>query len=133
MGWRCITKSPVGKAKLPKGHVPQYMISRAFIPPWSLVMRDRKLLDQTLLLKAAGTLVSLLERFLTKYYFARPKSRFLKTHRILNISLPWPARRQSDSGASVSSSVKGLPLAPLFAHRDDATIGAGWPFFASSL
>ena len=36
----------------------QYMISRAFIPPWSLVMRDRKLSDQTLLLKAAGTLVS---------------------------------------------------------------------------
>ena len=26
----------------------QYMISRAFIPPWSLVMRDRKLSDQTL-------------------------------------------------------------------------------------
>ena len=26
----------------------QYMISRAFIPPWSLVIRDRKLLDQTL-------------------------------------------------------------------------------------
>ena len=25
-----------------------YMISRAFIPPWSLVMRDRKLSDQTL-------------------------------------------------------------------------------------
>src|SRR6476646_8533000 len=36
----------------------QYMISRAFIPPWSLVMRDRKLSDQTLLVKAAGTLVS---------------------------------------------------------------------------
>jgi hypothetical protein len=34
-----------------------YMISRAFIPPWSLVMRDRKLSDQTLL-QAAGTLVS---------------------------------------------------------------------------
>lgn len=27
----------------------EYMISRAFIPPWSLVMRDRKLSDQTLL------------------------------------------------------------------------------------
>jgi hypothetical protein len=26
----------------------QYMISRAFIPPWSLVMRDRKLSDQAL-------------------------------------------------------------------------------------
>ena len=26
----------------------EYMISRAFIPPWSLVMRDRKLSDQTL-------------------------------------------------------------------------------------
>jgi hypothetical protein len=36
----------------------EYMISRAFIPPWSLVMRDRKLSDQTLLVKAAGTLVS---------------------------------------------------------------------------
>ena len=36
----------------------QYMISRAFIPPWSLVMRDRKLSDQTLPVKAAGTLVS---------------------------------------------------------------------------
>jgi len=36
----------------------QYMISRAFIPPWSLAMRDRKLLDQTLPEKAIGTLVS---------------------------------------------------------------------------
>jgi hypothetical protein len=36
----------------------QYMISRAFIPPWSLAMRDRKLLDQTLPGKAIGTLVS---------------------------------------------------------------------------
>jgi hypothetical protein len=35
-----------------------YMISRVFIPPWSLVMRDRKLLDQTLRVTAAGTLVS---------------------------------------------------------------------------
>ncbi len=35
-----------------------YMISRVFIPPWSLVMRDRKLLDQTLRAQAAGTLVS---------------------------------------------------------------------------
>jgi hypothetical protein len=35
-----------------------YMISRAFIPPWSLVMRDRKLSDQTLRVTAAGTLVS---------------------------------------------------------------------------
>lgn len=63
MGWRYITKPPVRKAKLPKGHVPQYMISRAFIPPWSLVMRGRKLLDQTLLptRKEAGTLVFLLE------------------------------------------------------------------------
>ncbi len=43
-------------------------------------MRGRKLLDQTLPLKAAGTLVSLLERFPTNYYFAMPKSRFLKTH-----------------------------------------------------
>ncbi len=63
MGWNCITKPPVGKAKFPKGHVLQYMISRAFIPPWSLVLRGRKLLDQTLPLKAVGTLVSLLERF----------------------------------------------------------------------
>jgi hypothetical protein len=39
---------PVGKVKFPKGHVPQYMISRVFIPPWSLVMRGRKLLDQAL-------------------------------------------------------------------------------------
>lgn len=81
MGWKCITKPPVGKAKFPKGHVPRYMISRAFIPPWSLVMRSRKLSDQTLPLKAAGTLVSLLERFLTKYYFAISKSRFLKTRK----------------------------------------------------
>jgi len=36
----------------------QYMISRAFIPPWSLAMRDRKLLDQTLPVQAIGTLVS---------------------------------------------------------------------------
>jgi hypothetical protein len=36
----------------------QYMISRAFIPPWSLAMRDRKLLDQTLPVRAIGTLVS---------------------------------------------------------------------------
>ena len=36
----------------------RYMISRAFIPPWSLVMRDRKLLDQTLPVRAVGTLVS---------------------------------------------------------------------------
>jgi len=36
------------KVIFPKGHVPQYMISRVFIPPWSLVMRGRKLLDQTL-------------------------------------------------------------------------------------
>ena len=36
------------KVKFPKGHVPQYTISRVFIPPWSLIMRGRKLLDQTL-------------------------------------------------------------------------------------
>lgn len=41
-------------------------------------MRGRKLLDQTLPLKAAGTLVSLLERFLTKYSSAIPKSRSQK-------------------------------------------------------
>jgi hypothetical protein len=41
----------------------QYMISRAFIPPWSLAMRDRKLSDQTLPVQAAGTLVSPSERF----------------------------------------------------------------------
>jgi len=86
MRWKCITKPPVGKAKFPKGHVPQYMISRAFIPPWSLVMRGRKLLDQTLPLKAAGTLVSLLEQFHSPYYFAIPKSRSVQVHRILNIS-----------------------------------------------
>lgn len=80
MEWKYITKPPVGKANFPKGHVPQYMISRAFIPPWSLVMRGRKLLDQTLPLKAAGTLVSLLEQFPTNYYFAIPKSMSLKTH-----------------------------------------------------
>jgi hypothetical protein len=53
------------KVIFPKGHVPQYMISRVFIPPWSLVMRGRKLLDQTLppRRKKAGTLVFLLERF----------------------------------------------------------------------
>ena len=28
------------KVIFPKGHVPQYMISRAFIPPWSLVMGE---------------------------------------------------------------------------------------------
>jgi len=46
------------KFKFPKGHAPQYMISRVFIPPWSLVMGGRKLLDQTLLprRKKAGTL-----------------------------------------------------------------------------
>jgi hypothetical protein len=51
------------KVEFPKGHVPPYMISRVFIPPWSLVMRGRKLLDQTLLptRKEAGTLVFLLE------------------------------------------------------------------------
>ena len=52
------------EASLPSGLKPekamylQYMISRAFIPSWSLVMRDRKLSDQTLPVKAAGTLVS---------------------------------------------------------------------------
>jgi hypothetical protein len=28
------------KVIFPKGHVPQYMISRVFIPPWSLVMGE---------------------------------------------------------------------------------------------
>ena len=28
------------KVIFPKGHVPRYMISRAFIPPWSLVMGE---------------------------------------------------------------------------------------------
>ena len=41
-------KASCRKVKFPKGHVPQYMISRVFIPPWSPVMRGRKLLDQTL-------------------------------------------------------------------------------------
>ena len=53
------SRSPLAeRVKFRKGHVPAYMISRAFIPPWSLVMRDRKLLDQTLPTKEAGTLVS---------------------------------------------------------------------------
>ena len=54
----------------------EYMISRAFIPPWSLVMRDRKLSDQTLLAKAAGTLVSPSAR---SYNLAAAKSRKLAT------------------------------------------------------
>ena len=37
--------------KFEKAMYLQYMISRAFIPPWSLVMRDRKLSDQTLPVK----------------------------------------------------------------------------------
>lgn len=49
-----------------------YMISRVFIPPWSLVMRDRKLLDQTLRAQAAGTLVSPSAR---SYDLAAAKSR----------------------------------------------------------
>jgi hypothetical protein len=28
------------KVTFPKGHAPQYMISRVFIPPWSLVMGE---------------------------------------------------------------------------------------------
>lgn len=52
----------------------QYMISRVFIPPWSLVMRDRKLSDLTLPVKAAGTLVSPSARF---YDHAAAKSRKL--------------------------------------------------------
>ncbi len=51
-----------------------YMISRVFIPPWSLVMRDRKLSDQTLPVKAAGTLVSPSVR---SYNLAAAKSRKL--------------------------------------------------------
>ncbi len=43
-------------------------------------MRGRKLLDQTLPLKAAGTLVSLLEQFLSPYYFAIPKSRSVQVY-----------------------------------------------------
>ena len=58
MGWKCITKPPVGKAKFPKGHVPQYMISRAFIPPWSLVMTKPETLGPDTSRKEAGTLVS---------------------------------------------------------------------------
>jgi len=62
----------------------QYMISRAFIPPWSLVMRDRKLLDQTLLAKAAGTLVSPSAQI---YIFAAAKSRKLRAQSPANSSV----------------------------------------------
>jgi hypothetical protein len=55
----------------------QYMISRAFIPPWSLVMRDRKLSDQTLPVKAAGTLVSPSQQTQQSYNLATRKSRKL--------------------------------------------------------
>jgi len=60
-----------------KGMYLSYMISRAFIPPWSLVMRDRKLLDQTLPVKAAGTLVSPSAR---SYDLAAAKSRKFCLH-----------------------------------------------------
>jgi len=62
----------------------EYMISRAFIPPWSLVMRDRKLSDQTLLVKAAGTLVSPSKR---SYDLAAAKSRKLPTQQPVNSSI----------------------------------------------
>jgi hypothetical protein len=57
----------------------QYMISRAFIPPWSLAMRDRKLSDQTLPVQAAGTLVSPSERF---YDLVAEKSRKSSTRQM---------------------------------------------------
>jgi hypothetical protein len=63
------------EASLPSGLSSEramYMISRAFIPPWSLVMRDRKLLDQTLPVTEAGTLVSPYAGF---YDLAAAKSR----------------------------------------------------------
>jgi len=56
-----------------------YMISRAFIPPWSLAMRDRKLSDQTLPVKAVGTLVS---PSIRAYTLAAEKSRTFPTGRL---------------------------------------------------
>ena len=50
--------SPASGLNSKKAMYHQYMISRAFIPPWSLAMRDWKLSDQTLPAKAVGTLVS---------------------------------------------------------------------------
>jgi hypothetical protein len=46
-------------------------------------MRGRKLLDQTLPLKAAGTLVSLLERFIESLLLCHTKVKGSKTHGIL--------------------------------------------------
>lgn len=60
-----------------------YMISRAFIPPWSLAMRDRKLSDQTLPVKAVGTLVSPSIRF---YDPVTEKSRTFPTRKLENYS-----------------------------------------------
>ena len=72
------SRSPLAeRVKFRKGHVPAYMISRAFIPPWSLVMRDRKLLDQTLPTKEAGTLVFLLEQFFRILLSCHTKVKFL--------------------------------------------------------
>ena len=67
------------KVTFPKGHALQYMISRVFIPPWSLVMGGRKLLDQTLSLreKKAGTLVFLLEQFFIIFLSCHTKVKFL--------------------------------------------------------
>jgi len=65
------------RVKFRKGHVPAYMISRAFIPPWSLVMRDRKLLDQTPPVKEAGTLVSL-SRLLSRSCCGKVKKIFTR-------------------------------------------------------
>jgi hypothetical protein len=86
------------RVKFRKGHVPQYMISRAFIPPWSLVMRDRKLLDQTLPVTEAGTLVSPLAR---TYDLAAAKSRRLCT-RPSRILPPWTVRASAQPKKAIT-------------------------------
>ena len=48
-------------------------------------MRGRKLLDQTLPLKVAGTLVSLLERFFESLLLCHTKVKVSKAHGILNL------------------------------------------------
>src|SRR5688572_15678692 len=65
----------------------QYMISRAFIPPWSLVMRDRKLSDQTLPCRGSRN-----PSFPFTAILRPCCSKVTKiAHRILKIHLPWPA------------------------------------------
>jgi hypothetical protein len=67
-------------------------------------MRGRKLLDQTLPLKVAGTLVSLLERFIESLLLCHTKVKVSKTQASSAFST-WPAHRHSEFGIPVSAQI----------------------------